>query len=1088
MTSSRFETGEAGGVQLSAIMTLARLGWRYLNRVETEAERRGRLDGVVLEDVLAERILALNEVRQRGRRHAVTESAAREAVDRIKGLCANLSEGLLTANSRVTDMLRLGTSVDMTIEGETKGRQLKFIDWETPANNRFHMTAEFAVRRERREDTRRPDIVLFVNGLPLVVIEVKRSAIGVAEGISQMIRNQNPDGEIPRLFVPAQLLIAANDSEPRYATTGTPAPFWSHWREEGLSEGEMHSLVNKGLDPEEAARIWTDFSPHRQAHEGLMDGGAGGRFPNELDRTLIGLASPERLLKLVRGFILFDNGIKKVARYQQYFGVEKTLERVRRIDRDGRRAGGVIWHTQGSGKSLTMVMLAGAMERAFEHARFVLVTDRVDLDRQLTQTFRDTGKSPEQAATGAELIRMLHDRQPVITTLIHKFRSGLAAAGNFTDADRDIFVLVDESHRSQSVTDIDSLHRQMRKVLPNAAYIGFTGTPLLKAEKSTFDRFGGLIHDYKIDRAVKDKAVVRLLYEGRHVDMAVQQDQLDKWFDRATRGLTNEQRADLKKRMARAQVIQGVEPWLREVAWDVSNDFQRSLEGTPYRAQLVAPFKREAVLLKRMLDEIGLVTSEVIISDIDDRAGHERVGAEEDDDFVKAYLKQITVLQSLKTFEENTIRAFTAGTGPDILIVVDKLLTGFDAPRNQTLYLAKKLSDHKLLQAIARVNRLFSSSEEDAEGRPLYEKEHGRIVDYVGLLGELDQALTDYSAFEGYDEEDVAEAVQSIREEVDQLPDRHAALLDLFKGVANQFDMEAYQLHLREELIRKRFYDRLSAFARTLQTAFSSQAFVDETPERIIGNYKSDLKRFEELRRAVRLRYGDAGEDYDYRRYQAAIRSLLDKHIDTTDLIPIVPPVDIFDDETFKSVVEQQTGSSASVADTILSAATRTINERMDDDPALYRRFSAMVSDIIDQFRAGRLSEAEYLAKAKEVRGSIVKEAGGRGGEDLPESVRHNPLTSAFYRQAAEEMCDISGSATSEIAAVIASEFTNIIDRHRRIGWATNPDIENDMRRAMDDFLFDEIRDRRGQYGLGEDKIDALMDAAIRIAKRQAAQ
>lgn len=1088
LTSPRFATSEMGGVQLSALMTLARNGWRYMPRAEVDAERRGRLDNIVLEDVLAERILALNSVRQRGRNHAVTESAAREAVDRIKGLAANLSEGLLTANSRASDMLRLGTSVDMTIEGETKGRQLRFIDWDNPANNRYHMTAEFAVRRERRDDTRRPDIVLFVNGLPLVVIEVKKSAVSTTEGVSQMIRNQNPDGEIPRLFVPAQLLIAANDSAPRYATTGTPAPFWAHWREEGFGEGELHTRVNRGLDPEEAARIWTDFSPFRRAHDGLMDSGRGGRLPNDLDRTLIGLCSPDRLIKIVRGFILFDNGVKKVARYQQYFGVERTLERVAQVDPVGKRAGGVIWHTQGSGKSLTMVMLAGAIERTYPHARLILVTDRVDLDDQLTGTFRDTGKSPEQAATGKELIRLICEKRAVITTLIHKFRSGLAAAGNFSDDDQDIFVLVDESHRSQTVTDIDSLHAQMRKVLPRAAYIGFTGTPLLKSEKSTFDRFGGLIHDYKIDRAVADKAVVPLFYEGRHVDMNVQQAALDKWFDRVTRELSSDRCADLKKRMARAQVVQGVKPWLQEVAWDVANDFDRNLRGTPYKAQLVAPFKREAVLLKRLLDETGLVTSAVIISDDDDRKGHDTVAAEDEDDVVKAYLKQVTALQPLKTFEKNAIRAFTAGTGVDILIVVDKLLTGFDAPRNQTLYLAKELREHKLLQAIARVNRLFSSSEEDEDGRPLHEKAHGRIIDYVGSLGNLDKALTQYREFAGYDEADVAEAMQSLRDEADLLPDRHAALLDLFKGLGNVFDMEAYQLHLRDELARKRFYDRLGAFARTLQTAFSCQQWIEDTEERIIANYKADLKRFEELRRAVRLRYGDADEDYDYRRYQAAIRALLDKHIDATDLIPVVPPVDIFDEESFRQVVEDQTGSPASVADTILSAATRTITERMEEDPALYARFSKMVQEIIDAFREGRLNEKEYLSKAREARDTVVCETRGRGGEDLPDSVRGHPLSSALYRQAAEAMQEISGSATSEIATLIATEFAAIIMRHARVGWTNDTDVEKLMRQDMDDYLIDEIKGRRGQYGLDFDRIDMMLDSAIARARKLAAQ
>jgi type I restriction enzyme R subunit len=818
----------------------------------------------------------------------------------------------------------------------------------------------------------------------------------------------------------------------------------------------------------------------------MMEAKTGGRAPTSLDHTLVSLCTPARLLELVRGFSLFDEGIKKVARYPQYFGVKRTMERIHQFEREGRRKGGVVWHTQGSGKSLTMVMLAGAIEREISRARFVLVTDRVDLDRQLTQTFRNAGKHAEQATTGSDLIKKLKAKRPVITTLIHKFRAGLAAAGDFVDDEADIFVLVDESHRSQSAEDIDSLHRQMRKVLPNGAYIGFTGTPLLKKEKSTFDRFGGLIHSYKIDQAVRDKAVVPLFYEGRHVDMDVQEAALDKWFERETRDLTAEQKAELKKRMARAQVVQGVKPWLKEVAWDVSNDFESTLARTPYRAQLVAPFKREAILLKRMFDEIGLVESAVIISDIDDREGSEAVGVEDEDDVVKGWIKEVTALRPLKEYEKDTIRAFKNGTGPDVLIVVSKLLTGFDAPRNQTLYLAKSLSDHTLLQAIARVNRLFSTEEADEHGKALYEKEYGRIVDYVGLLGDLDKALTAYSAFEGYDEGDVAEAMVSIRQEVETLPDKHAALLDVFKGVANQYDPEAYAVLLRGELRRKTFYDRLSAFASTLQTAFSSEAFVEETEPRIITNYKSDLKRFEALRRAVRLRYGDAEEDYDYRRYEASIRSLLDKHIDATDLIPVVPPVDIFDDSSFKRTVEEQTGSSASIADAITSAATRTITERMDEDPALYRRFASMIKDIIEEFRAGRLTEAEYLERAKAAREEIVCSASG-GGADVPDSVRGNPIRAALYRQAAEGLAGVSGSKAGEIAELIAIEFAVIVQRHKRVGWTSDPDVEKAMRQDMDDFLFDEVKGKRGQYGLDVAIIDDLLDAAIRIAKRQAA-
>jgi type I restriction enzyme R subunit len=464
------------------------------------------------------------------------------------------------------------------------------------------MTAEFAVQREGAVDTRRPDIVLFVNGIPFVIIEVKTSATDTAQGISQSIRNQGPT-EIPRLFSTAQLLIAANPFDPRYATTGTPAQFWSLWREQEIGEERMAAIVNTALDPATREALFIDFGQHRRRHESLMEVGVG-RQTTALDRLLAALASPERMLDIARGYTLFDGGEKKVPRYQQYFGVRRALERLRLRDAAGRRQGGVIWHTQGSGKSLTMVMLVGEIARAVPTARIVLVTDRTDLDDQIRHSFVAAGKQAAQAASGPHLATLIRARTDIVTTTIHKFRS-LVERGGFRDEDEDVFLLVDESHRSQTVKDDESLHRQMRSVFPRASYIGFTGTPLLKRERSTFNTFGGLIHAYKIDEAVRDKAVVPLLYEGRHVEMDVQQDALDRWFDRVTKDLSDEQKIDLKRRMGRANEVLGAQPWLREVAFDVSEDFDRNWKGTPFRAQLVARGKREAVLFKRLLDDFA---------------------------------------------------------------------------------------------------------------------------------------------------------------------------------------------------------------------------------------------------------------------------------------------------------------------------------------------------------------------------------------------------------------------------------------------------------------------------------------------------
>lgn len=1073
MTSPGFTLSEAGGVQLQALHTLAGLGWRYVTRSDADQLRHGRLADTLLDDVLGDALRRLNMIEHRGRTYSLTDAAVAEAIGRLKAATMDTALGAQGANAKVTDMIRLGTSVDMTIEGETRGRQLRFIDWgeDAATNNVLQVTAEYSIECTRGSGHRRPDIVLFVNGIPMVVIETKRAADDASQGVSQSIRNQGID-EIPRLFATAQILIAANPHDPRYATAGTPAQFWGGWREQEFGDATMTRAVNAMLAANEEEAIFADFEAHRRQHERVMEN--AGRLVTPLDEMLVALCSPARLLELIRSYILVDGGLKKIARYQQYFGVRRALERFQQRDDAQRRRGGVIWHTQGSGKSLTMVMLADAIVRAIPNARLVLVTDRVDLDVQLRDTFRAAGKTVEQAKTGRHLIDLIRAKTDIVTTIIDKFDSGLNADPRFRDPDTDVFLLVDESHRSQGVKNDESMHARMRKVFPGGCYIGFTGTPLLKAERSTFDRFGGLIHSYKIDEAVADKAVVPLLYEGRHVDMKADEGALDRWFDHAVRGLSPDQVAELKRRMARGREVRGAEPWLREVALDVSEDYAKNWQHTPYKAQLVAPSKRAAVLLHRLLNEFGQVSSDVVMSDDDDRDGADGVNAETDD-VVRAHLAQMKANHgALKTYEAGVIRRFKGPGSPEIIIVVDKLLTGFDAPRNRILYLARPLREHGLLQAIARVNRLFETEDET--------KDDGRIVDYAGILGELDDALTSYSAFEGYDEGDVAQALVSIREQTETLPDKHAALLDLFKGIANAADQEAFERLLADDVIRHDFYERLSAYAKALTVAFSSEAFTRETSERQIGRYKSDLKRFENLRRAVTHRYADTLSTKDIREHEARIRKLLDRHIDADGVVEIVAPVNIFDETAFKSAVEDATGSTASVADAIASATARTINERMEEDPIFYKRFAALVSQTIEEFRAGRLAEADYLTRARDLRDQVVKQG---ASEDVPDGVRGDDLASATWRVAREVLAAVAGDQVDAISVEVGAALAGIVRAHRRVGWQNDPDIENAIRNSMDDYLYDEIKGRRGMFGLDVETMDDLIDRTVAIARRQ---
>lgn len=430
-------------------------------------------------------------------------------------------------------------------------------------------------------------------------------------------------------------------------------------------------------------------------------------------------------------------------------------------------------------------------------------------------------------------------------------------------------MLVDESHR----TNFGIFSSRMRQMFPNACYLGFTGTPLMKKEKNNFIKFGGLIEPhYSMLQAVKDKQVVPLLYEGRHVDMTQNKEVIDLWFERHTKGLTDKQKADLKRKYARAEMLNKAEKVIYMRAFDISEHYRSTWQTTPYKAQLVAQDRTSALKYHEFLNELGWVTSEVIISPPDKREGYEEVDEEPKEEVVKFWKKMMKRYGSEEEYMKQIINQFLNGDDPDILIVVKKLITGFDAPRNTVMYLCAALKEHTLLQAIARVNRLY---EDETLGT---EKEFGYIIDYASILGELDQALTMYSdaGLEDFDEADLEGTLTSVLEHIARLPQVHSDLWDLFKEVKNRHDEEAYELLLGDNMLREEFYKRLADFSKTLSMAFSTEQFIMNTPDSRLGQYRNDLKRFHNLKASVKLRYAEA---IDYRDYEPKIKKLLDTRI-----------------------------------------------------------------------------------------------------------------------------------------------------------------------------------------------------------------
>lgn len=1059
--------------QIPALQMLVNLGYTYLSPAEADRQRGGKTTNVLLEDVLRKQLKEINSIRVSTTKTSIfTDENIERGILALKNLPMN--EGYIAASERAYNLLTLGQALEQSVDGDKKSFTLQYIDWKNINNNVFHVSEEYSVMRSTSKEHYRPDLVLFVNGIPLCIIECKRPDMKepLKQAISQHLRNQQEDG-IRSLYVYSQLTLSIATQEAAYATNATPEKFWAKWHEKFNSDEEernfknkLKEFKNKPLPISIKEQLFSDrFKYVRQYFDALE---REEILPTEQDNYLFGLCRPERLMDIVFNFVLFDNGEKKVARYQQFFAIKKSMQRIKHVE-NGKRRGGVIWHTQGSGKSLTMVMLAQAiaMEPSIHNPKIVLVTDRTDLDNQITGTFRKCGRFVENATTGQRLVELLENKSDaVVTTIINKFVAAVKKIEKPLES-HDIFVLVDEGHRTQHGTfNID-----MQKTLPNACFIAMTGTPLFKKDKSTAEKFGGMIDAYTVDQAVKDKAVVPLLYEGRLALQNVNASPIDTFFGMVSEPLTEYQKADIKKKFARYDHLNSAEQKMRMIAWDISYHFRDNWQGrTPFKGQLVCDKKVNAIKYKEYLDEIGIVSSEVLISSIDDREGEETAYEKSTEKENQFWKKMMDEHGNSKSYEKNIISRFKNQQDPEIIIVVDKLLTGFDEPKNTVLYLTRNLQGHKLLQAIARVNRIYP------------DKEFGYIIDYYGVIENLDDALQLYSSFEDFDDEDLAGTLTNISDEIKKLPQKHSDLWDIFKTIANKRDAEAYQQLLKDEAIRVLFYDKLAAFAKGLKLALSSIQFHKEVEEKVINRYKEDLTMFLKLRLAVVERYSD---EIDYKQYEGQIQKLIDTHITTEKIETITELVNIFDKDKFQQEVENTTGKAAK-ADKIASRTAKHITEKMEEDPAFYKKFSQMLRETIADYEAKRISEAQYLSRVQDIMNNVLAHT----DNDIPEQLKDRDVAKAFYGLTVEALSEKiqDNIVRKEIATQTALQIDDLIqdavlDKGKAIiDWQYKTNITGKLLIEIGDYLIDEVRDKYN-LDLPFKDMDKIAEDCIEVAR-----
>ena len=1021
---------ERNASQQPAIDLLRAMGYTYISPEECEAQR-GSKYLVLLKDVLRGQLRKLNRYSYAG---AVNEFSSANIERALEDLDEPLTDGLVRSSEKIYDSLLLGRSYPEIVgDGKSLSFNLHYIDWEHPENNVFHVTEEFSVDSADKQHNARPDIVLFINGIPFAVIECKSPVISVDQAVEQNIRNQQKE-YIPQIYKFAQIVMATNKNAVKYATTGTPKKFWSVWKEQD------------------------DAFMHRQLAYLIPD-----RTPTVQDENIISLFSKERVMELIRYFVLFDANIKKICRYQQYFAIKEILKTIAQDDEHGNRQSGVIWHTQGSGKSLTMVMLAKyiLMELSDCHPRVVIVTDRKELDGQIATTFAHTRLNPARATSGKHLVELVNsEKADVITTIINKFNT--VERNQAKNLSRNIFVLVDESHRS----NYGLMATKMRTVFPNACYIGFTGTPLMKSEKNTMAKFGKLIHKYTISDGVEDGAIVPLIYEGRFVDQKVDEENIDLWFKQVTKRLTDSQKEDLRKKWSSIRRLTSTDARIKRIALDISEHFIEGFKNTGFKAMLATNYKRDAIRYLECFEQFGDLNCAVVISPPDLRESVDDVDEGTDDKVIAYWNKMMSWYGDADSYEEAMKNKFCDGE-IDILIVCSKLLTGFDAPICQVLYIDKELKEHGLLQAIARTNRLKDG------------KDYGLIVDYRGLIEKLDTAMDMYSGagLENFDGGDLKGAVVDVMASIGALRDSYTNLVNLFSDVPDQDDIEAVEVSLATEKKRNDFYNLLCTFGRNLNTVLNAQQTYEAMPREERSKYQSTFIFFSKVRRAVKIRYCDA---IDNAEYEPLMQNLLDTHLSVAGLKKITKPVDLLNKDDLEKELDEL-GSMRAKADAISSHMTKSISQKRDENPAYYDSFSKRIKDALELYKEQIISEAEYLAKMR----SIMEDYHtGKSTVTYPDAIRNDVHAQAFYGVLSAIFDEVQNEQiTPDFVAEISQEIKKIIADHSQIDWTNNKTIHDRIAQDIDD-LFYEYEKGRG-LKLSFDIIDKVIENVKTVALRR---
>lgn len=945
---------------------------------------------VLLTRRLETQLQALNPwIDQDGIRRAIAAIARVSAID------------LIDANEKVHTALTYGITLPHTdANGRRQDRSVRYFDFECLEKNTFEFARQVTIKGPRQEII--PDITIYVNGIPLVVIECKSPALSdpIGDALRQFRRYEGRDEfqglGAPRLFEVSQISLALARDVAKSGTTMTPTRFWADWR-------DPYPLSSDAL----ASRL--------------------GRTPTPQDALLAGMLAPENLLDLVRNFIIFETidgkRIKKIARYQQYVAVGRTIERIRTALRPDKR-GGVIHHTQGSGKSLTMVFLAIKLRRLpeAENPRLVIVTDRTELDGQITGQFQRAGfPNPAQAESGEHLRELLSGGAgTTVLTTVHKFQSAVPKRTDVISDSPNIFVMVDEAHRTQ----YGALAARMRAGLPNATMIAFTGTPIDKKDRATRRVFGDYIHRYLIHQAVKDEATVPIYYEMRDARMRVHGVELESAIRRSFPELSDEEIQKLKRGTRLQEKLAGAEERVRMICRDILQHYRETIEPNGFKAQIVTVSRDVAVTYVETLRDLGAPECAVIMSTANNDSA------------------RLQRHHHSKREREDLIARFKRKNDPlKILVVCDMLLTGFDAPIEQVLYLDAPLREHTLLQAIARVNRT-------ADG-----KKYGLVVDYWGDNQRISEALEMFSEDDG-----VLSAMRPASEKYQLLESRHRAAMRLFDNVDRK-DEEACDLLLEPEDVRARFELDFQRFAEAFDMVLPDPKALEEP-------YLDDLKWLSRIRATARRTFSD--ERFDARPYGAKVGELIASHLQSEGVEQLLQPTDILDPAFLQSVSALH--SDEAKAARIEHAIRHEIHVHRDENPTAYSSLWEELEELISRRRTDRVSAASQLARLEELATRSADLRSDSGGLRLSG-------TSGAILPLIEFRPDLDESKRREIATSIATDLEAMA---QVIDWHMKEDVQRQMRRKIKEHL----RAAQSDFPAMEASTAKIMDVArARLAK-----